>query len=624
SIDSTFEWVFERPRLALNEPPNPCPSLIQDASNCPHPYRGSSTLTGEPPYTIFASVDEVTAWLANQGYDAAPEFVTALDGYAAQDMAFVVVTGSGGGGWDWLPTVTITYPGTAAVVPLQLAALSAGLVYLEVAVLATTPYTIDNFTRLAPDYGQLSHIPELDYAAYQYSAERCGQGYLVPYSPLERAFRRWIQEEQDGLAFVPEYVGDADILLDDRLEADTYAEVQALVDGYSHLSLLYLQLNSSQMVRDPVLVPDPEAPAVSNIIDLAAYDVNPMTYWGCAAPLDFDDPDGLLPAASTEVPAWGEAVYHPDGWVLSEIPLSIEEDYVCPAMDITLNVLAPQPVTVDDLRAALLGQSSIAPLFVFTPQLGSNLAGRLGIDVLPDPSPVRLTVDWYQPFGMADFCLLLESSRELFVVTTPDDWVANGELYQTIAREAASYYGYAHPELPHTAFLTNKLQRRGTFPATTGVLGYPDGWQVYTTFDATRRYWAVPEGAAFDDPGPRLAILGWDVLLGTERDEEAYWLGSQGPDATPRWLDAVHAHYALPDDIDRDYLNVRRWKRCANPEGLTLDERLIPFALDGREGYILLADEDVVEISAPVGEFAAVEDLLRQMVDGYDDHLMCG
>lgn len=633
TINSIFDWIFERPRPYIDDPPQMCYGLITDARDCGHPYTASiSFIEQDPAYQLFTDPADVLQWLNTHEYaEFHPDLEAYLVEYATQGMVFLALNAElEGGYWGWLPRITVTYPGTKTVLPLEIFSTNRGAFYAQVAILADQPFTSANFALTPPDFSQLHHRFQLDYSRYQ-QEDVCRTGSLRPFGPLRREYDRLIAPH-NGLAIVPEYIGPSDILLDGNFPSDeTLADIKTLTADYTRLSLFYLHLSPSQMATDLELAPEPDTSAIYDFVDLADYGVNPFSYWGCAATVQFDADQSALPAMTTHIDQLSKDIHHPANWIKSEIPFTFDENEYyfkgCENLDQPLEVLAPETVTLDDLHAALVGDDFPAPMLIVTPRLDYyyGLRGLVELEEweIVDPSPIKYSRDWYVPFTYIyyDTCPI-NTMLEVYLLTTPVDWDTNQQFYQRLVDNAVSFTGYLDPALPNTAFITNKLLRPFLHQSPDGlIIGYPADWTINTTFDDTRHYWIVPAGNAQDTPGPRLQLIGWNHLAGFDLSFDYPFIEPPAK-LLETWQRAVLEHYGLADTLTADDLEARRTDRCH--DHLTFEERLFTFDQDNQRGYFIIDNYDVIEVSAPVAEFEAYEEILRLMLETIEFHGYCG
>jgi hypothetical protein len=359
-----------------------------------------------------------------------------------------------------------------------------------------------------------------------------------------------------------------------------------------------------------VLVPDRAGADVSNVLDLTG--VNAFDYWGCSTAED-PAPAAEVMALLTEktfIPALGKPVSHPPGWRLSQIPLETDNETGCDtgADTLLLDVLAARLVTIHDLRAAL-GGAEAPPMLVIAQRQDSSLAALLEVE---NPVTAQRSATRYEPFsGVGGACQ--SGVVQLWWLDTAADWSAHDATYNALFDEALSHRYDLDPDLPHTAFITDTLL--SPYTAYTGLIaGYPDGWQITLPPDGQRHYQITPR----DDPaGPRLDILGWEVVLGTVRSEENPELRGEQYD---NWLAAVRDRYHLPPDFD---LEARRMAPCYQTD-LTWDQRLIPFEHDGRRGVFFLYLDYLIELSLPADSAEADWSTLRLMAEAIQFRAMCG
>ncbi len=593
-------WAMDPLGLTVIEPPNVCHGLLTMYGEYPHSGPAWGDYLEDAPQ-ILDSVEAVQAWMEAHDYMIAPDILASYRG--STFVALQAAQGDYSGGP--LPALSVTYPGTDAILPLRLFANDpAYTASIEVAVLADQTYAIPSYARRSPDPAILRRTSILDYDAYLSPDENRGISSLYAANPaLARHLTDLLAGEQ---AYVIEYRGPASALLAADLGDEMRAEVERLLRPESYFTLFYFEPNIQNLAQDPVLIPDAESAEVSNVLD--ATGTNAFTYWGCATP-PLPEPDPLLPE-QTYVPTLDKEVIHPAGWELSRFAVTppIESRH-CenPPDELWLDVLAPQPVTLRDLQAALRGESAPPMLVISAGQYEMTLEEAVGVPMETTPrwySPWRYHIEhseWrYTPFTEIGWDCTVTGAVQLQWVVP--DWEVNQVVYEAMLEQARSYHYYLDPDLPQTAFLSGK-SRYSYYPERPMTVAYPTGWQIHTTPDVAHYYWIEPDSAT---DGPRLTIMGWEMLLDVEPDERNHWLPY---DQIPVWLEAVRAYYGLPAAFDLEAVTL-----CGNP-GLTLNERLVPFEREGRRGAFLLVGDDVIEISVSQDEPESDWNTLLHMLD---------
>jgi hypothetical protein len=497
--------------------------------------------------------------------------------------------------------IKVVYPGVEVRLPIALRADQSTLYLSEydyeqqgqmpvaVYILADVPYTVANYANLPLDLNQIK-------SGVNFLQENIRRLY-TPSLWLEPQYYALFQaglQAAKGQGFVTEF----------RLPSDRWSgpfggdqvmvAVQSLQPPASlnRLTQFRTFLMAGQPLPDPVFSPQPDLPdfvmRVPDVVDQARF-------WGCSSRWLIDDAlETRLPSGRTYIEPLRQYVAYPEEWIMT--PLS-ETVYAFAPVAVDWDMVMNMEYGGDEPPMLLLEKFEIPYLASGDNQPDADCTGcpyatpkpiefswrpvnpafnwfRRANDPTPQGIPMRNAISIYWPLwngarGLADydFTPVAQGVRAV-MMSTVDDWAANGALYNDLLTYLTKYQFYTSGQLRHTLFLgsLNNLVE----------LGYPEGWEE--TVENEDRY-IHPESANQIGDGPYVFV----------------------PKET--WGDDIEAQ------IQADY----------GIETITLNTPM-PFETDTRRGYVFHIDgyvywQGIIEISAPIDrypEYADTLDLIAQ------------
>jgi hypothetical protein len=579
------------------------PVFIRGDGYLPFPYYFEPA---DQEITLLDTADDAQAFLAEGDIALNPTQIAALTTYAEQGYTFAAVTMIpnenaettenifGGENLHRSPVIAIEYAGVEPVLPLSFRSETlathlanydaSGMMTATAYIFADVPYQPGNAAVFEPDLTRIGGVPHelLNTMRLTVSAGPFFNELDPVYISQVRAGLRAAGE----LAFVTELIGQSgeaegrDPTANEQAAIDSFNQLRA---SYSTLTRLRTFINEDQIVPDAVFVPAPDAPDVR--MDLTS--VDGAAYWGCTSRTLYDtEREARLPDGRTYLDALRLSVAHPEDWQLSVI---LDAEAEAP-----IYVLSPQPVTAGMVWAAERGQGRV-PMF-----LAQAINTRyefsedgFGVDMIDRAQDwfIGSAADEPRTTALENAFMILHPSPEaedafngpahfiravrVALLTSDADWQANAALYQDMLIYSGSYQYFLSDELRHTLFIGSLYNLV--------ALGYPDGWIETRNADDERLL--LPDDADYDEaPAVRVRTL----LL----NDEAEGL--------------VRDWYDLPNDSD-----------------LT-EGALIPFAADGRRGYLLWTNSHaapLIEFSAPSAIYDQYARLLVMMARArYLDH----
>ncbi len=256
----------------------------------------------------------------------------------------------------------------------------------------------------------------------------------------------------DGAA-VTEYAGSSDII--PSLEDSHNAGLEKVIRSFPYVTRL--RVNPSEDSPYAIYEPAPEQPDLSNVIDLNGY-VDPLTYWGCSSRTALDETSRAnLPTGRLRVDDLRLGLAYPPDWQLNTLR----------SPDGTVYALSPKTVTAENVSAALQGDQTQPPMFVFSKQRyitdgyagplleERNLLTYLDLDRvyadrrLYEPQPNRLKLR----FDMRSIQLQDEHGVMYGLYTSESDWAEHEAMYRAMLAYAQSYQYYASADWPNTLFI---------------------------------------------------------------------------------------------------------------------------------------------------------------------------
>lgn len=395
------------------------------------------------------SGDEIIPWLARNHYTITDDTEQTILGYARQGMLFLAVQMK-----QDIPSTTIPYEHDGVsgpfyvkykadhiTLPLRLVATSAvEHMPIQMWILGNSRYVPQNAIEARVNFANLhsqSDVMELVPSEYRDNAN----GYE---NEVFRTVSRFNQP-----AFVTQYAGPSIKL------SKEYTDPSDLIARYPYVTRLFTAIPSGKNITDPVLVPAPNAPQVSNAIDLNHY-VDPLDFWGCSTrsaaahigPLQ-DVPDG-------RAIVFGTNIAYPVDWVSSELMVTPPDLSV----KVKAIIFAPRHVSDEDLQLALDSKPPV-PMFVAY-ELASYDAANFPLIATPPPY-----ADSYGDHFVIRFLPQSDSLQAVIfaVFTTTDDWENHQTMYRSMLTYASLLPYYLHPELRYSLFLNDVY------------VGFPDGWK---------------------------------------------------------------------------------------------------------------------------------------------------
>jgi len=599
-----FSMLNYRTRMQFRHAIGPCGRLLYASSI------GSGGGDGVPSpevarFQVFRpeSIDEIFHWAVSGNYRLPDTMIPVLESYIDQSMSFVAVDAEY---WEGriarsaeMPAMKISYrqwPSSddgSFIMPLGLSAATATEDwYADVWIFADQIYLPTNYLVRQIDYSHIRGVPQIYYHYGTVASD---------YAVVEEGLRR-IQHAYNGRAVVPLYAGPSDTLFVETTLVDIW-------EDFPTLTRLRFSMSPDQMTVDPIFAPVPNAVPVELEVNLKSL-IDPVDYWGCST-VQIQRPlaEHLLPNYEF---VGGAHVGYPAGWVLSEIE----------GRENPIYVFAPEPVTIDTLRAYFDGEPTPPMLTVL------NSPGQHGvrsiyvsdrdmwraalvyeIDRIIELDPVgyrthrTLSPDlvWDGVTRNTLYTDVLQSiGLQFSILTTEADQAVNGIVYEAMLNYAHSYPYYTGEALRHTLFLGSNI----------GHYYHPDlSWPIYFGFPETWRAIHDESLGTITRPADRLDDRSAPQVRVRELTEFAPPPVREGY-GTAEMIDAIAAAYGVSAE-DTDLLQVS----LENSPGCTLDLPVVAFDSGERRGYLVLKAVYLVEVSAAAAEFAALSDTLRAIAD---------
>lgn len=284
---------------------------------------------------------------------------------------------------------------------------------------------------------------------------------------------------------ITEYAGSTDILL----TIDETSRLNWLAEDFSYLSRLVIQ--TPDTATYPVIAPAPDEPDRSNVVDLRNY-VDPLVYWGCSSrtALEGDPLPNLfgsfmfyhsvrpsvadIPSGRMRLDDLRFAVAYPPDWVLSSLSTDTG----------TIYVLSQEPVTLEDLIAAVGDDPEQPPMLVFSEYIyvTDGTVGELYAEhsLGTQLNDRGLRLHWprslYERYDLRQIDYELEHGVQYGIIASEADWAANGALYNAMLTYAQSYQYYASADWPNTLFVESRYRWNDDEPRIGLEIPYPDGW----------------------------------------------------------------------------------------------------------------------------------------------------
>jgi hypothetical protein len=479
---------------------------------------------------------------------------------------------------------------------------------------------------------------------------------------LYDATRTQVQAKYNGQAFITEYA-EPQTPSASGASDDIWTK---LFNSYPYLTRLSARLSANQETLDPVFVPAPNAPDISNDI-YVSQKVDPLVLHGCSTQNAISSRVAAEFAKShTRFPDLNFTVGYPSNWVLSEVTVKpiLPDVMTVPDNESGLQpvyVYAPQPVTSATFDAYFKGQPT-PPMFVFVqitfsdeswladavqgssdssqlgninPALSSLLLEALGRDSdtihLPDlashltgQNVIRLSArpnlgnNGDGPGGAPPIAI----SAVLFgMLATDGDWQANAPLYKDMLDYAWAHLYWLDASTRDSLFLTASTRNDTNMQIASDIftLPLPDGWAART--DANGDVLITPENAGADrGPTMRLSIVGgvggFYYCGGGSRFDGMVLSGAQATTDPTQLADLLKnaarplALYGFPTS-PIDSATQSALTQC--PKDLTT-VKATPFQHNGLTGQVTLTTDYIAAVYTPDAQYKTV---LQMMMNAY-------
>lgn len=614
--------LHQATQVSFVSPPNYCRGLLNYNPNTESGGGGvgggggylEEGNIGPYDYAIIGSEDpdELIEWLRANSYQVTESMEPVIAQYVEENMLFLAMRLSEGQESSNIQPIVMTYESEKPMIPIRLTAVAAvDNMPILVWIFADKQYVPENFAHSTPDYTSFSMSSPLLYDTKELWTDtiltatgRESKNYM--------RIRDQIQREHDGLAFITEYAQPSANLINfvnnnnQNLTDDPL--IGSLIENYPYVTRLYGSMSPEQMILDPTFISDAEAADISNQINLADY-VDPLDYWQCSSRhLAVGISENQILPEERYFSDMSLTLRQPSDWVLTE--LQIEE--------IPVWFIAPREVTHEDVDAYFDG-NSIIPLFTFYDteiayeQLNVNLYETSTFTTFP-------TIFGYSQFPPTERIvysyvgrrLKLRESNELYssghslvfaILTSDADWGINRETYIAMLDYAQAFQYYQDPELQHTLFLA--LSKRGEEVLQTNpklvAIPYPEDWQEYSS--GTGQVVIQPVENLHDETAPILRLIRYEFNGMNESR-----------------LNELAVSYGLSSEVVE---NILAQQLSVNLEGehCRINSNLVNgtpvhYEKDGRQGFILITEYYVAEVSAQVADFANYVDIFPQMLAG--------
>lgn len=601
-------------------PPHPCSLILEtDAILDPGPRYFGETEIAE---RVLLDGRQALRWLRKHEVPVPAGTEQLIAEYEAMGYRFLAMSTEDGSGIS--EPVTISYSIRELALPLRLASLLAtdSRIALDVWIFATTQYAPLNYTSATVDLSRLTTPGEL-LDKFQYPRYEPRDSYESELARLYAAY--------DGQVFVTQYAHPSTNLFAFGEPDETLVEI---IKQYPYLTHLSARLSPQQIEHDPTFVPNPDAPDVTNAVDLRTLIADPFEFWGCSSRTLFpDDLIPYLPSGRTRIDDLQFEVAHPANWQLSKFTMSAK------GKAYPFWALAPHEVDRETVDAFFAGKDT-GPMFLFTDQL-RGASTRLDyslFDFFQQPSstvllgPVDLPYHtergfkWYAPdyppvgLRLSPFQTVtpLEYDGILFaLLASPDAWDANTPQYTAMLSYAQSFQHYGNADLQHTLFLScdyvsasedrdqwASLGRSGQDCG--GEFSYPAGWHETGAVDDII---ILPEDASDPASVPYLRVIPVRRFEPVPAPATSF---TDQLEAAAMWLEEtydVELPAAFGDDLS-----------ACGFVSVDLD-----FETEKRQGWIRLSRDYIMEASAPIESFDTYASLLRTMHETWANHsATCG
>jgi hypothetical protein len=558
--------------ITFDEPPRYCDSLFYPGMVPDRFGSGSAAMSANPKSEQVIDGKALDPWLAAHGYTVSAAVRDALTQYIQEGMVFLVLEMHTNGPYGGNQKYTATYKADRLTLPLRLVAAAAKpSTVITVWMLGNTRYVAQNTLNTMVDFSRLR--------APSRSMEPFVQGLY--FAKGENNYAQELSRAatiSGTLAFVTEYAGSSAALVAEEYESGGgWGDLAA---RYPYTTRLYSEILPPQVTVDQIFVPAPDAPNISNHIDLKQY-VDSLVYWGCS------NREALQRVSTTALPnerdtVRGMNLAYPEKWVRSVFDF--------PMMGATANqqktiyAFATRPVGKIDLQAYLEGIPA-PPMFVaFETDMDTDNWDE-------DLSPVSDCYSCLYGRFVRRFRPMTSGKGMVFAVLTSDaDWESNKAMYTAMLDYALALPYYLHPELRYTLFLDGKQ------------IGLPEGWREHVE--------GTDVVIAPDQDGAEVRIRPVASLPGMPPKDEGW---------EPAWREKLVAVLVVEYDIPQAEQLRAAFRAGVTRYGPTAIKEIpaVDFERAGRKGYLRVDTylHAVVELTAPASEFRQYEHILQVIRD---------
>ncbi|MBZ0309496.1 MAG: DUF2330 domain-containing protein, partial [Anaerolineae bacterium] len=270
---ASLDILQENTNVSVSAPPHYCNGLSFPYWEGGGGGGGITTGTVGPyEYVILGGENnpEVIVWLRDNGYVVTEQAEPILQEYVEMGMYFIAMRLKSDATICDIQPLKITFEAEQPMIPIRLASVAAEeVVPIFVWIFADTQYAPQNYASERVDFASFKGINMLS-------------GYFEPYRQthpvlLYELKRDELQAEYNGQVFITEYAQPTTSLVtdDDPL-------LEQLAADFPYVTRLRAQLSPEQMTLDPMFVPAPDAPEISNQVSLMNH-VDPLEYWHCTS-----------------------------------------------------------------------------------------------------------------------------------------------------------------------------------------------------------------------------------------------------------------------------------------------------------------------------------------------------
>ena len=537
---------------------------------------------------------ELVNWLRDNDYVVTDDMIPIIELYVKEEMLFLAMKLSQEAEVGDIQPIVITYEAENPSIPIRLTAVAA-VPNMPVLtwIFAETQYVPENYEHPEPDFSdfrapsQVATIGKFDQAFDIFDDPETRQT-LFGDSGRYQLYQRRIQDEFNGQAFLTEYAGESAAFAEDFAD-DPF--LTNLVTRFPYLTRLRAQLSPSEMTLDPIFISDTAAAEVSNTVDLGLH-VDPLHYWGCSTRSAIDtEVLQNLPRSSTYIEAWNLHVVHPPDWILSEFEID----------GVGIKAMSPVPLDLNTIITAYL-RGNHPPMFLIGEIAGRNerifhdppsywsINRPLGLRTdLTLPSPERVRTEEVRPYPFTNEG---EGGGLVFgMLATLEDWRDNRAMYEAMLQYARDFQYYLDERLMHTLMVGNPFE--GDLYHHESMFGYPQHWREFT--DEYGIVTVVTDEFGSNNQ-PHARLVNRSNMSGFESLAEAYDLSAESLEALTSAGRAEVCPTVYP---------------------------IVPFAREGRSGYLAFNNHYFLEVSAPPDTIAD-EEMLMIAESLTDPNPLCG